>query len=165
MSTSIHNAMSSQPFLKMNRNTTEFSAQRKTVDNAGDRVEGRVERLKNQHTEMAIERRQERLESLAEKLASRTEAVTARFDEMGVRLTERFALLEEKARESGYGVRAESIAEITARLSDSLDNASDRMVTHLNTVSDRINTILSGSYGNIGEDVSNSDDSTVNEVV
>lgn len=74
----------------------------------------------------------------AETTAARAQAIGQRFEEISAQWNEHFAGLETKARDRGNDMRAESIAELGAKVTRQLDQMSERVVSQLDGIAQRL---------------------------
>ena len=98
-------------------------------------------------------RRQRQLEKMADRLAVQIEANGTRREELASRWKEQFVNLEAKARDQGNDRLAERIAEIGVKVTEQLEDASERIASHLEQISEQTDRMLSTSYGTIGDGV------------
>lgn len=164
MSMQINGPISNCTFRWAEQGVREVPAVREDSENRLPQMGKHAELPRNTGVQSSEQRRQQHLEVMAERLAAQTSAAVARFDEMGARWNERFDSLEARALESGNDLGAERISEIGEKTATRLDDVSDKFVAHFDEIFKRIGTVLSESYGVIGDDVSNLKEPAVDEV-
>ncbi|MFQ5642242.1 MAG: hypothetical protein ACE5FQ_00935 [Thiogranum sp.] len=167
MSMSINGSMNPQMFRTPDHGGKDFSPLREKVNdvfqNTGKQAPG-LQKIQHNLSAASRESSPEKLQAMAERLENRTEAVTTRFNEMSTRLNERFDSLEARALENGKEGQAERIGEISDRVNNRLDNALEKTVARLDEMSERVRTMLSESYEDIGDSASTSEEAVVSEV-